>query len=311
MKAATLKPRPEARAKQREALSEDLPGWLPAALVISTFALVLYFEIKKPLRPQTHKKLRRDARNLALGVLSAAAISVFEKPLVSRLSQFVHARRWGLAKLVRLPLWAEVGLAVVLMDYTLYVWHVLTHKAPFLARFHRVHHADLDMDASTALRFHFGEMILSVPWRCAQILTIGVAPLSLSIWQTLTTMAILFHHSNWRLPYRVERRLCKLVVTPRMHGIHHSVVMEETDSNWSTIFSLPDFLHKTIRLNVPQSELTMGLPAPRDPRDVTLGKLIPMPIAAGQPSAQRPEELMARPEPLKLPRTRLADGIER
>jgi sterol desaturase/sphingolipid hydroxylase (fatty acid hydroxylase superfamily) len=244
-----------------------------------------------------------------MAAISATAISALEKPIVRRLSRMTHQKGWGLVKRFRLPVWAEVSLAVVLLDYTLYIWHVLTHKAPFLARFHRVHHADLDMDASTAVRFHFGEMILSVPWRAAQVLAVGAAPLSLSIWQTVTTMAILFHHSNWRLPYRIERWLCRLVVTPRMHGIHHSIVMEETDANWSTIFSFPDFLHRTVRLNVPQKKLVIGLPTLRDENELTIGKLITMPITAGNPAAQRPKELMKREEPLELPKTALADGI--
>jgi sterol desaturase/sphingolipid hydroxylase (fatty acid hydroxylase superfamily) len=292
-------------------LGRELPGWIAGALVLGTFAAVLWFETKRPLRQQTQSKLKRDTRNLAMAAMSATAISVFEKPIVRRLSQMVHQRRWGLIKFFKLRVWAEVGLAVVLLDYTLYLWHVLTHKAPFLARFHRVHHADLDMDASTALRFHFGEMILSVPWRAAQVLAIGAAPLSLSTWQTLTTMAILFHHSNWRLPYEIERWLCRLVVTPRMHGIHHSIIMAETDANWSTIFSFPDFLHRTIRLNVPQKKLTMGLPVIRSENELTLGKLMAMPITAGHPAAQRPTELMRREEPLELPNTVLANGMER
>lgn len=290
-------------------LGRELPGWLAGALVLGTFAAVLWFETKRPLRQQTQSKLKRDTRNLAMAAMSATSISVFEKPIVRRLSQMVHHRGWGLLKLFKLPVWAEVGLAVLLLDYTLYIWHVLTHKAPFLARFHRVHHADLDMDASTAIRFHFGEMIVSVPWRAAQVLAIGAAPLALSAWQTLTTMAILFHHSNWRLPYRIERWLSRLIVTPRMHGIHHSIIMEETDANWSTIFSFPDFLHRTIRLNVPQEKLTIGLPVLRNENELTVRKLISMPITAGHPAAQRPTELMRREERLELRNTMLADGM--
>jgi sterol desaturase/sphingolipid hydroxylase (fatty acid hydroxylase superfamily) len=153
---------------------------------------------------------------------------------------------------LRLPSLVETALAVLLLDYTLYIWHVLTHKVPLLWRLHRVHHSDLDLSASTALRFHFVEMIVSAPWRAAQVVLIGVSPRQLSLWQTLTTMAILFHHSNTRLPLAIERALARVVVTPRMHGIHHSIVERETDSNWGTIFSLPDYLHRTVRLNVPQ-----------------------------------------------------------
>lgn len=291
-------------------MGRELPGWLSGALVLGTFAAVLWFEVKRPLRRQYQNKLKRDTRNLTMAAMSAAAISALETPLVQRLSRTAHQRSWGLLKLFKLPHWAEVGLAVLLLDYTLYIWHVLTHKQPFLARFHRVHHADLDMDASTAIRFHFGEMILSIPWRAAQVVCIGAAPLSLSAWQTLTTMAILFHHSNLRLPYEIERQLCRLIVTPRMHGIHHSVIMEETDANWSTIFSFPDFLHRTVRLNVPQHRILIGLPILRNEKQLTLGDLISMPVSGGHPAAQRPVELMRREESLELPTTVLADGAE-
>jgi sterol desaturase/sphingolipid hydroxylase (fatty acid hydroxylase superfamily) len=289
-------------------LGKQVPAWITGVLVLGAFAAAIYLEIKRPLRRQTRGKLRRDSRNLMLGALSGAAVAVFETPIVRRLSQMVHQRGWGLVKLFRLPGWAEVGLAVVLLDYTLYIWHVLTHKAPLLARFHRVHHADQDMDASTAIRFHFGEMILSAPWRAAQVVVIGVAPLSLSLWQALTTMAILFHHSNWRLPYKIERWLCRVIVTPRMHGIHHSIIMEETDANWSTIFSFPDFLHGTIRLNVPQEKLVIGLGIAHDENRLTFGKLMAMPITAGHPTSQRPAALMRRKESLELSVTVLADG---
>lgn len=287
-------------------LGRELPAWLAAGLVLAVGAGAFLYERKRPLRRQTQGKARRDVRNLALAALSAGAISLAEKPIAGALSRRAHARGRGLVPRLGLPAWAEVLLAVALMDYTLYVWHVLTHKVPLLARFHRVHHADLDMDAATAVRFHFGEMLLSVPWRAAQIALIGTAPLSLSAWTTLTTMAILFHHSNSRLPLRLERRLSRLIVTPRMHGIHHSIVEDETDANWSTIFSWPDRLHGTARLNVPQDAVTIGLPVIRDPSRLTLPKLLAMPLSAGAPARERPRSLASRERPATVPRTVLA-----
>ena len=177
-----------------------------------------------------------------------------------------------------LPAALEVALAAVLLDYTLYLWHVLTHKVPLLWRLHRVHHSDRDLSATTALRFHFAEMILSAPWRAAQVALIGASPLALSLWQALTTMAILFHHSNVRLPLALERALCRIVLTPRMHGIHHSVLARETDSNWGTIFSVPDYLHRTARLDVPQEAIDIGVPAMRDPGALGLARLMRMPL---------------------------------
>jgi sterol desaturase/sphingolipid hydroxylase (fatty acid hydroxylase superfamily) len=274
--------------KQLRALPKAMPGWLNATLICGTFATLLWLEHRRPLRRQTERKLTRNIRNLVLAACSAAAIRLTERPVTDPLTQFVERNRWGLVNLLQLPLWLEVALSVLLLDYTLYLWHVLTHKVPVLWRFHRVHHADLDLDASTALRFHCIEMILSVPWRTAQVLAIGVAPLTLSIWQTATLLAILFHHSNVKIPLYMERWLCRFIVTPRMHGIHHSMVHEETDANWSTIFAFPDYLHRTRKLNVPQQAVTIGVPAYRDPQELTLAKIMAMPFGKQRPTWQLP-----------------------
>ena len=255
-----------------------LPGSATAFVVAAVFAAALVFERRRPLRRRTEREAEHETRNLAMAGLSAVAIRVAEKPLADRLARLVDERRWGLVKSVRLPPALELAAAVVLLDYTLYVWHVLTHRVPFLWRFHRVHHADLDLTASTALRFHFAEMVLSVPWRLAQILVVGASPRSLSVWQTTTLVAILFHHSNARLPLALERRLCRLVMTPRMHGIHHSVVEEERNSNWSTIFAWPDYLHRSARLDVSQDAITIGVPELRDPEALRVAAIVALPF---------------------------------
>src|SRR5215210_6315876 len=240
-----------------------VPAWLSGALVLGAFGALVWLERRRPLREERESKLRRSARNLAVAAAGAAAIRLTEAPLAERLTALVERKRWGLLKLVRLPAWLEVAAAVVLLDYTLYLWHVLTHRVPLLWRFHVVHHIDLDLDATTALRFHFAELVLSVPWRAAQILVLGVSPLALSVWQTLLMLSILFHHSNVRLPVGLERGL-NFFVTPRMHGIHHSTVKEETNSNWSSGLTVWDRLHGTLRLDVPQDAIDIGVPAYHD-----------------------------------------------
>ena len=265
-----------------------IPGWLNATLVCGTFATLLWLEHRRPLRRQAERKMTRNIRNLAMVGLSATTIWLIERPVASALAQFVEREQWGLVQSLRLPAWLKVVLSVLLLDYTLYLWHVLTHKVPVLWRFHRVHHADLDLDASTALRFHCLEMMLSVPWRAAQVLAIGVAPLTLSMWQTATLLAILFHHSNVEIPLSIERWLCRFIVTPRMHGIHHSMIREETNANWSTIFAFPDSLHRTRKLNVPQQAVTIGVPAYRDPQEVTFAKIMAMPFGKQRPTWQLP-----------------------
>lgn len=278
----------------------EVPTWLSASLVLGTFGLVLWLERRRPLRRNVEAKLRREGRNLALASISAVALQFTERPLLARLTTLIERRNWGLLRRLSLPLWLEVALAVVLMDYTLYLWHVLTHRVSFLWRFHLVHHVDLDLDASTALRFHFAELLISVPWRAAQVLIIGVSSLSFSVWQTFLFLSIIFHHSNVRLPIKFERRLNRLLVTPRMHGIHHSIVREETDSNWSSGLTVWDRLHGTLRLHVPQDEITIGVPSYRAPAEVELWKILAMPFGEERPAWFYTED--SRPARKSLPR---------
>lgn len=279
--------------------------WLGSITALGAFAALVWLERRRSLRREVEPKFEHDTRNLFVASASAAAIQIAERPLVEPLSKLVHRRRWGLLKQLSLPDWCEVFLAVTLMDYTLYVWHVLVHRVPWLWRFHQVHHVDLDLDASTALRFHFGEMVFSVPWRAGQVLLLGVSPRALSIWQKATLASIAFHHSNLRLPINLERRLCRFIVTPRMHGIHHSIVPEETNSNWSSGLTIWDWLHGTLRLNVPQDEITIGVPAYQEPQELTLPKILIMPFRKQRPSWQFLNNGRPQRKPLPAPQDQL------
>ena len=270
-----------------------LPTWITASLAVGALGALVWLERRRPLRRDSiESKLKRDARNLAVAGVAAVTLQLAERPLIERLTAVVERRRVGLLKQITLPRPLEAALAVVLLDYTLYVWHVLTHRVPALWRFHLVHHADLELDASTALRFHFGELVISVAWRAAQVLLIGVSPRSLAAWQNLLFVSILFHHSNVRLPVEVERRLNRFVVTPRMHGIHHSTVRRERDANWSSGLTLWDKLHGTLRLNVPQEEIEIGVPAYREPEELGLAALLRLPFGAER--SERPSLPEAR-----------------
>lgn len=256
-----------------------MPGWLSAAITGGVFIGLVLLELRRPLRKRkSEPKLRRNIRNVAVAGTSAVAVMLTSAPVTTPLTRWVHRRNWGLVKWLRLPIWLELPIALILLDYLLYLWHVAFHKAPFLWRFHQVHHVDLDMDASTAIRFHFGEMVMSTALQILQILSIGVTPLTFSIWNTWLISEIMFHHSNVELPFGVERWLCKIVVTPRVHGIHHSLVPEELNSNWSSGLTVWDWLHGTLRLNVPQNHLTLGVAAFPDAKELTYPKLMEMPF---------------------------------
>ena len=238
-------------------------------LAIGAAAAILVGERRSPLRRQTQSEPARTLRNLVLGACSMAVVSAVEGPAVR-------------------PLAARAARGVLAMDYTIYLWHVLTHKVPVLWRLHLVHHADLDMDATTALRFHAADMLVSVPYRAAQVALLGVSPRALRAWQAFFFVSVLFHHSNLRLPPGLERRLSRVLTTPGMHGIHHSTVRAETSSNWSSGLSLWDHLHRTFRAGAPgrdapgrdalDGEVQVGLPGYRDPREIRLRPSLAMPF---------------------------------
>jgi len=239
---------------------------------------MLFAERIAPLRGTVEPKLRRVARNLSLGGVSLAIMTLLQAPLLRPVASWIVRERIGLLQAVHWPRWIEMIVAIVLLDYTLWWWHWANHRVPFFWRFHLVHHIDRDLDTSTALRFHVGELALSIPVRAAQMVIIGVDPHALWLWQTILFGSILFQHANVRLPLRVERLLVCLIVTPRMHGIHHSDRLNESNSNWSNLLSCWDYLHRTILLNVAQPEITIGIPAYSDPSDVTIGKMLVLPF---------------------------------
>jgi sterol desaturase/sphingolipid hydroxylase (fatty acid hydroxylase superfamily) len=251
-------------------------------LTAGTFLALYYFERRRPLRKRVESDVIHTPRNLAIASAAAATVNVLENPVANCLSDFVERKNFGLLKIFRLPKFLETVLAVVLLDYTLYLWHVLTHKSPFLWRFHQVHHADLDLTVSTAIRFHFGEISISVLFRTGQILLIGVSPKALQIWQTLLLISVFFHHSNARLPKEFEKKLQKLIVTPRLHGIHHSIKEDEMNSNWSSGLTVWDFLHGTYRDDVRQDEIIIGVAEFDRKEEITLSKMLLEPFHSQQ-----------------------------
>ena len=253
-------------------------NWITGILSVGTFAVLYVFEKRRPLRKQIEQKELGTMRNMAIAATAGIVLNLFEKPVTGKLTRFVERENVGLLKIFRLPKFLETLLAVILLDYTLYIWHVLTHRSSFLWRFHQIHHADIDLTASTAIRFHFGEITISVIWRAGQILLIGVSPEALKTWQTLLFLSILFHHSNVRLPKSIENKLQNIIVTPRLHGIHHSTVKDEMDSNWSSGLSLWDFLHGTFRSDVPQDKIVIGVPRFDNENQVTIAKMLTEPF---------------------------------
>ena len=263
-----------------------LPVLAASALGIAACA-VFVAEKRRPLRRRTQAEPSRTITNLALGAMSLAVVQLVETPLTRTLARRAETRRLGLVQHLPVPVWTRDAAAFVLMDYTIYLWHVATHKLPWLWRFHLVHHVDLDLDSTTALRFHAADMAISAPYRAAQVALIGVSPRALRLWQGWFFASVLFHHSNLRLPARWERRLARVVTTPRMHGIHHRASRAETDSNWSSGLSWWDHLHGTFRLHAPQGAI--GVPGYRDPNALRVRPSLALPFGP-QRDAWAPHE---------------------
>jgi len=249
--------------------------WVLFGAAVGTLYVV---ERLRPLRSRKEPGPARVGRNLAIGLLAGATTAASEWPVVAPVQRLAERNRLGLLRWLPLPRPLRAILGFLLLDYTLYVWHRWNHRAPFLWKFHAVHHLDLDLDSTTGLRFHFGELTLAAWFRAAQILLIGVDRATLRAWQQLLVLSVVFHHSNLQLPIAIERRLVKIIVTPRMHGIHHSTRGEEVDANYSSLLSAWDRLHRSLKLNVPQKSITIGVEGFLDARDVTLAESLTLPF---------------------------------
>ena len=256
-------------------LAMSVAGAAGAGLFGLAALAILVGERRRPLRRATLPITERVPANLVLGALSVAAMAAVEGPTTRALARLVERRRIGVAQALPLPPLARDAVAFLLMDYTTYIWHVLTHEVPVLWRLHLVHHTDRDLDASTALRFHLVDMVVSTPFRAAQVLVSGAGPRALEAWRGWFFLAVLFHHSNLGLPARWDRRLAWVFTTPRMHGIHHMARPDLTGSNWSSGLSFWDRLHGTFRQGVPPDEAPIGVVAYRDELGVPASLRLP------------------------------------
>lgn len=260
----------------------------PLIFGVTTGALFVA-ERLRPLRVRQDPAPMRVPRNLTIGLLAAATTAACEMPIVAPVQRFAVRRRLGLLRLLPLPRALRIVLGFLLLDYTLYLWHWLNHRVPALWRFHAVHHVDLDLDSTTGIRFHFGELTLAAGFRAAQLLVLGVEDEALRLWQRCLLLDVVFQHSNVALSDRLEARLVTAIVTPRMHGIHHSMQPEEANTNFSSLLAWWDRLHGTLRLDVPQQRIRIGVCGFEDPTEMTLAPSLVLPFTEDQrllPSAR-------------------------
>jgi sterol desaturase/sphingolipid hydroxylase (fatty acid hydroxylase superfamily) len=279
-------------------------------LILAGLGAILFaLERFLPLRPRRSALLRRYVVNGAVSGLALGAAIVAVQPAASAMLGWSSNGDIGLLQFLNASPILRTVAAFLLMDLSFYYWHQLNHRVPLLWRFHNVHHVDPDLDLSTAFRFHFGEIALSAGFRVVQILVIGPSLAAYALYELGFQANTLFHHSNVRLPIGVERVLNRFLVTPRMHGIHHSQVLSENRSNYGVVFPWWDWIHRTLRLNVPQSEVVIGIAGYSSPKDNGFWRVFSMPFLRQRdywsgPDGVRPERNGAA---LEQDRSRLAE----
>jgi sterol desaturase/sphingolipid hydroxylase (fatty acid hydroxylase superfamily) len=238
------------------------------------------WELLTPRRPQTIGRNWRWPNNLGAVAVDVLLVRVLLPITAVGLALVAEARGIGLFNMIALPTWASIVVSVILLDLAIYLQHVLFHAVPALWRLHRMHHADLEFDVTTGLRFHPVEILLSTGIKLAVVAALGTPAAAVLIFELLLNATSMFNHSNVRLPPAVDRILRWFVVTPDMHRVHHSILRRETNSNFG--FNLPwwDRLLGTYRAQpaAGHDAMTIGIEQFRDPRELGLDRMLLQPF---------------------------------
>jgi sterol desaturase/sphingolipid hydroxylase (fatty acid hydroxylase superfamily) len=232
---------------------------LPTLVTAWGLILLLALESWLPATGNRRRRLRHTARNLTLGLLNILVAATLAAPSIASVAMWTDESRFGLLNLLNLPPAIAIVTAILMFDGWLYLLHRANHKFPLLWRFHRAHHSDPEMDATTAIRFHTGEVLISSALRLAVIPLLGITLWQLLIYESLMLPVIMFHHSNVKFPEKADRRLRALIASPAMHRVHHSRMRFETNSNYAIIFSFWDRIGGTFRLREDGRPVDFGL----------------------------------------------------
>lgn len=268
---------------------------LRLGVFLGVLAIMALWELLAPRRRRDIPRVIRWSNNLALVVIDTIVLRLTFPILAVGLAILAQERGWGLFNIFEVPAWVAVVASVIILDLVIYLQHVMFHAVPALWRLHRMHHADLDFDVTTGLRFHPIEIVLSMGIKLAMVLVLGPPAVAVLIFEVLLNATAMFNHSNVRLPLAADRVLRLVMVTPDMHRVHHSILPEETNSNFG--FNLPwwDRLLGTYRAQpaAGHDAMTIGIEQFRTPRDQWLDRMLVQPIkgpASGYPINREPNE---------------------
>ena len=247
---------------------------------VGVLGTMMLWEWATPRRHLGTRRAERWVTNLGIVAIDAVVVRVLFPVAAVGVAWLAAERGWGLFNAIDAPLWLAAVASVVLLDLAVYGQHVATHKIPILWRLHRMHHADVDIDTTTGIRFHPIEIALSMLDKMAAVIALGAPPAAVVLFEVLLNGTAMFNHANVRLPAAVDRVLRTVIVTPDMHRVHHSVYQDETDTNYGFSLSVWDRLFGTYR---PQPRdghtgMVIGLSQFRAPADRRLHRLLIQPF---------------------------------
>lgn len=220
---------------------------LRLSILFGVLGIMSVWEMLAPRRALSLSKAYRWSNNWGIVMLNTAIARLLFPAGLIGLALLVESEGWGLLQFLNLPFWLGVFIALVILDFTVWAQHVLFHAVPLFWRLHRMHHADLDFDVTTGLRFHPIEILLSFAIKAGAIVLIGAPAIAVLVFEIILSSLALFNHSNARLPAGIDRVLRWFIVTPDFHRVHHSWYPDETNSNYGFNLSLWDRLFPTDR----------------------------------------------------------------
>ena len=254
---------------------------------LTVFILIALWEIVARRRSLTTSKKGRWFSNLGIILINTLLVRLVFPVLAVNMAIKAQQSGWGFLNNSDLPFWLAFVIGIVALDLTIYLQHVMFHAIPTLWRLHMMHHADLDYDLTTGLRFHPLEMILSMGIKLSMVAALGPPAAAVLVFEVLLNALAMFNHGNITLPLSIDRAIRYIIVTPDMHRVHHSVIISETNSNYG--FNLPwwDRLFGTYRDQPDKGHdgMTIGLSQFRDPQKLTLPWLLILPFI-GDPGRQ-------------------------
>ena len=247
---------------------------------IAIFTLMAGWECLAPRRIAQFKRRLRWPSNLGIVAFNTLLLRFIMPTTAIALALAAETAGWGLLQQFELSLWASTLLAVICLDFAIYCQHIMFHAVPILWRLHRMHHADVDFDVTTGARFHPLEIILSMLIKLAVIAALGPPAVAVLIFEVLLNTLAMFNHANARLPLRLDKRLRRVIVTPDMHRVHHSVIPRETNSNFGFNLAIWDRCFGTYcpQPKAGHQAMSIGITAFRSERDLRLDKMLLQPF---------------------------------